>query len=329
VYKGELKPTRNIMHFFAYLSLFPQLVAGPIVRARDLLERLTTYHPPEESLQWEGLKMIVSGFFMKVVIADNLAPWANEAFNHPVINSSSSYWWLAVTFFAFQIYYDFAGYSLIARGLMAWIGYPITINFNHPYTSRSFKEFWTRWHISLSSWFRDYVYIPLGGSANGRGRAMIYLWITMLISGLWHGAAWNFIIWGGLHAFYLTAERLIRFPQAFRQIAPVQILSWLWVILLTWVAWVFFRASDPIKAIEILRIMFSFNHGTDFVLTFDILFFLALALLPEIWYGIKQSKPENQSSDFYSWIEMTGIAVAITATVYLIGPGSEFIYFQF
>ena len=213
VYKGDLKPTRNILQFFAYLAMFPQLVAGPIIRAADLLPQLEEDRPTTEEDRYEGLRLIVHGFAKKVLIADNLAYFVTEAFSNPVHSPSTLYWWVIMTAFAFQIYCDFSGYSDIARGLAKWLGYDFMVNFDHPYIATSLREFWSRWHISLSTWFRDYVYIPLGGSRSGEARSQANMWVTMLVSGFWHGAAWNFVIWGGLHAASTTMERFTRWPR--------------------------------------------------------------------------------------------------------------------
>ncbi len=184
IYRGKMEPTRNVLHFFAYLSLFPQLVAGPIVRARDLMPQLKKLRPTTEVERWNGFKLIMIGFFKKVVLADNIAPLVNSGFTNIHQTSNSLFWWVMVIGFAFQIYFDFSGYSDIARGLAKWMGLNFRLNFNHPYHSRSLREFWSRWHISLSTWFRDYIYIPLGGGRKGRLNAHIFMWITMVVSGL-------------------------------------------------------------------------------------------------------------------------------------------------
>ena len=207
VYKGEMKPTRNLSHFFAYLSMFPQLVAGPIVRARELIPALESHQPVKQGDLWLGLRWIVHGYFKKMVIADSFAPVVASAFESGSVAPSCSYWWCIVVMFAFQIYCDFSGYSDIARGLGKWMGFDFPENFNHPYIARGFRDFWSRWHISLSTWFRDYVYVPLGGSRVSQPKAHFNMWVTMLISGFWHGAAWTFLIWGALHALYLSVER--------------------------------------------------------------------------------------------------------------------------
>ena len=219
VYRGRMKPVTNLFHFFAFLSMFPQLVAGPIVRARDLIPQLEKNRDTTEAERWDGLKLIVGGYFKKVVIADNLAPFVNTAFAAVPSPDSSLYWWLVIAAFAFQIFFDFAGYSDIARGLAKWMGYDFLVNFDHPYTSTSLREFWARWHISLSTWFRDYVYIPLGGSKKGESWGHVSMWMTMVISGLWHGAAFHFLVWGAVHALFLSIERITLWPERLKKTA--------------------------------------------------------------------------------------------------------------
>lgn len=218
IYKGELKPTRNFLKFFSYLSMFPQLVAGPIVRARDVLAQLKDIKLERGDELYYAIKLIIYGFFKKTVIADGVAKYINIAFVNAEHPDSSLYWWSIAICFSIQIYCDFSGYSDIARGLARMFGIHFPLNFNHPYTAKSFKDFWGRWHISLSSWFRDYVYIPLGGSQKGRFLSHANMWATMIISGIWHGANYTFIVWGALHALYLSVERLTNYHKKVPQI---------------------------------------------------------------------------------------------------------------
>ncbi len=259
VYKGKLNPTKNVIQFFAYLSMFPQLVAGPIVRAESMLSQLLVVTPVTKEKQWDGFQLIVRGYFKKMVIADNLAPLVVAAFSAPELNSSSFFWWGTMIAFAFQIYCDFSGYSDIARGLALWMGYDFPNNFNHPYISRSIREFWERWHISLSTWFRDYLYIPLGGNRKGKLRSNINLCITMVVSGLWHGAAWTFVAWGAAHALFATAERITKWPEKIGRSGFAKFVSWFIVSVQVLVAWVFFRAENIDQAWKILGVMFSFQ----------------------------------------------------------------------
>jgi D-alanyl-lipoteichoic acid acyltransferase DltB (MBOAT superfamily) len=238
---------------------FPQLVAGPIERPQNLLHQFYEEHLFEYERVTSGLRKIAMGLFMKVVIADRLARYVNVVYNNPADFQGLSLV-VATIFFAFQIYCDFAGYSLVAVGSAEVMGFRLMKNFDRPYLSRSISEFWSRWHISLSSWFRDYVYIPLGGNRVAKPRWYYNLFITFLLSGLWHGANWTFVIWGGLNGFYLIFSLLTREArEAFNRAiglasrpslhAAVSILI---TFTLTCVAWVFFRAGTFTDALHVL-----------------------------------------------------------------------------
>ncbi|MFT6716894.1 MAG: alginate O-acetyltransferase complex protein AlgI, partial [Saprospiraceae bacterium] len=249
IYRGRLKPTKNILHFFAYLSMFPQLVAGPIIRAKDFLKQLNTYKIPNPQAVWHGIKLIVYGLFQKMVIADNLSLLIDSAYEGVSVFDGSTYWWVIVVAFSFQIYCDFSGYSLIARGLAKLMGYQFKMNFNHPYLSSSFKSFWNNWHISLSTWFRDYVYIPLGGSKKGVLYDSFALLITFLLSGVWHGASYNFILWAGLHVTFLLLERAFKqITKRFGKQKLASIISLPLVFISSTIAWVYFRSDDVVQA---------------------------------------------------------------------------------
>jgi alginate O-acetyltransferase complex protein AlgI len=254
VYRDRLKPTRNVLHFFAYLSLFPQLVAGPIVRARDLMPQLKKLRPTTEVERWNGFKLIIIGFFKKVVLADNIAPMVNSGFANIHATDNGPFWWIMIIGFAFQIYFDFSGYSDMAIGLGLMFGFVFAKNFDSPYHSASITEFWRRWHISLSTWLKQYLYIPLGGNRKGTTRTAINLGIVMLLGGLWHGASWNFVVWGGLHGLLLGAERSFgRRPVYFFLPRSVRIVVTFILVLITWV---FFRAETFSGALLYLGSMF-------------------------------------------------------------------------
>lgn len=332
VYKGELKPTRNPLLYFCYLSLFPQLVAGPIVRASDILHQLKAPKHPDGHKTFEGLRRIASGFFKKVVIADSLAPFVNVAFASGAWDHGSVYWWVAAIAFAFQIYFDFSGYSDIAIGLGKWMGLDFKMNFNHPYISSSFSEFWGRWHISLSSWFRDYVYIPLGGSRISVLRTHVNLWVTMLISGLWHGASFHFLIWGGLHALYMSVERVF-FPDHRSRKIFYLVGATLTTFLLTCIASVFFRASSVRQGAGIVKALvdprrFSFNEIQN-VPTL-VLFILCFVLIQESYVFIQQ-KTTYRTPQFkqITWFQPLIVAIMLVVCVFYRGEGNAFIYFQF
>ena len=330
VYKGKLKPVANIWHFFAYLSMFPQLVAGPIVRAKDLLKQLAEKRIVSSLQKWHAVKLIAFGLFQKTVLADNIGVLVNKAYSAGNLETGTLFWWLVLVAFAFQIYCDFSGYSLIAKGLAKYMGYHFKMNFNHPYLSRSFKEFWGRWHISLSTWFRDYVYIPLGGNKKGKLLAIFFMYVTMVISGFWHGPALHFIAWGFLHAFYLMIERLSGwnkwcaanlFGSAFKLIT---------VFTLTLFAWNFFRADGMYQSLQVIKSLFSFTRTSEFgMLYFNALFFLGLAVLIEMVYAVYSTGNRLKSVYQKLNLDVLFVAVCLVAHLFFRGPESEFIYFQF
>ena len=331
VYRGGLKPTRSVLHFFSYLSLFPQLVAGPIVRARDLMPQLEKLRPTSEVERWNGFKLIIIGFFKKVVLADNIAPMVNSGFANIHITDNGPFWWVVIIGFAFQIYFDFSGYSDIARGLAKWMGLHFRLNFNHPYHSTSLREFWGRWHISLSTWFRDYLYIPLGGSRKGTWNAHIFMWITMVVSGLWHGAAWTFIIWGALHALYITIERITNWPRFLKRLPGGILISILLTNVLVLVGWVFFRAESAGDALKILQDMFTPWEG-EFVMSTEIrngLVWLTVSLLIELITYFRFKLHLSLPLRFQRIADMGYVLIMLLACIYLRGEGNVFIYFQF
>ncbi|MBN2211892.1 MAG: MBOAT family protein [Sedimentisphaerales bacterium] len=341
IYQNELKPTYNVLHFFAYLALFPQLVAGPIVRASHLLPQLTHVHTTTEQIRWDGFKLVIYGYFKKVVVADTIAPAVSAAFSAKMMPDSGGYWWTVMILFAYQIYCDFSGYSDIARGLGKWMGYDFPVNFDHPYISASFREFWTRWHISLSTWFRDYVYIPLGGSRHGKWAAHKNMWITMLLSGLWHGAAWPFIIWSALHAFYLSLERITKWPEKLLKIPFGRHLTVLAVFILTVIAWVFFRtgslgglsSSEQLsRAGAIIASMFSFHNLTNFAggdIDNNAINVMLLMLVRQLTFHFGLTERRWLPNRAQGVLEPFYMAVLILMCVFMRGPADQFIYFQF
>ena len=252
VYRGDAKISRNIIDFAAFLALFPQLVAGPILRYKDLAPQ---FEKREHS--WElfnaGWQRFLIGLSMKVLIADPLAPLADAMFSSP--NPTMAESWLGALAYSMQLYFDFAGYSAMAIGLALMIGFRFAENFNMPYISRSITEFWRRWHISLSTWLRTYLYISLGGNRKGVVRTYVNLFLVMLLGGLWHGAAFTFILWGVWHGGILVVERLTGFDKTAQ--------NYWWSLPLCFVAvvlgWVMFRAPDVGQAFQMYAGMFGFN----------------------------------------------------------------------
>ena len=244
IYYKRLEPTKDPIAFFAFVSFFPQLVAGPIERAKDLLPQ---FYTPKTAVYYKirsGLLIILLGLFKKIVIADRLAIYVDSTYAD-VGNASGLPMLISIIFFAFQLYLDFSAYSDIAIGTARTLGFDLSTNFNRPYLSTSFSDFWTRWHISLSSWFRDYLYIPLGGSRNGNFKTIKNIMIVFMVSGLWHGASWNFVIWGALNGLFLIIlDKLLRKINLNRYINAF-IVFWCWVLSL-----VFFRADTLSTSID-------------------------------------------------------------------------------
>mgnify|MGYP001023955353 FL=1 len=258
VYLRNIKAERHFGYFSLFVLYFPQLVAGPIMRADSLIPQLREEQRFLPAKATEGLWLILWGLFIKTAVADNLAVYVNAVYNN--ITAFSGFTILLATIaFAFQIYCDFAGYSYIAMGSAKVMGIDLICNFNYPYISKSIKEFWRSWHISLSTWFRDYVYIPLGGNRKGDFRKYLNLFITFALSGLWHGAAWNFVIWGTLHGLYLIFENIgtklwakVR-PQRMFNERSLNGVKMVFTFALVCFAWIFFRANsvgDSIYAVS-------------------------------------------------------------------------------
>jgi alginate O-acetyltransferase complex protein AlgI len=249
VYRRSEPAERDLLKFTTFVVFFPELVAGPIVRASRMLPQLQHDHRFDHHRALSGLALVMSGYVRKVVIADTLAPMVDLRFAHPEAHTALSLL-IGVYFYAFQIYCDFSGYSAIAIGLARIFGFDFGINFDRPYFSASFSEFWSRWHISLSTWLRDYLYIPLGGNRGGAIRTARNLMLTMLLGGLWHGANWTFVAWGALHGLYLMSQRLLSPLQ--RRLRVPRIVLILVVFHLTCLSWVFFRSQTFAQAWTIL-----------------------------------------------------------------------------
>ena len=264
VYRRKLEPTRDFIAFSAFVSFFPQLVAGPIERATHLLPQFYKKRKFDYHLAADGMRQILWGLFKKIVIADNCAVYANEIFNNSADYSGSTLI-LGALFFAFQIYGDFSGYSDIAIGTSRLFGFDLMRNFNYPYFSRDIAEFWRRWHISLSTWFRDYLYIPLGGSKGGTGMQVRNIFIIFIVSGFWHGAIWTFIVWGALTAIYFLPLLLTKNNRRnLDVVAQGRLLPSIGELIqmgitfgLTLFAWIFFRADNLGHAFRYIGEIFS------------------------------------------------------------------------
>jgi alginate O-acetyltransferase complex protein AlgI len=331
IYNKKIKPANTFLDFALYVTFFPQLVAGPIVRAKDLIEQF--YEPKKATINqfiW-GIFLLTLGLFQKVVMADTLLSDTSDS----VFNSGKilHIWdaWSGVLAFSGQIFFDFAGYSTCAIGIALMLGIILPDNFRYPYASLGFSDLWKRWHISLSSWLKDYLYIPLGGNQHGITRMYAALMITMLLGGLWHGAAWTFMVWGGLHGTYLILERLQRQYLPFKITAS----NGIFLALLTYtcvnITWVFFRAKDFITAKNMIASMFFMNPEGDKVLgSFDIVkVFIVIGIL-FLCHWFMRNTSVKEVSEKTSPI-LLGVLWAVMLFLITIaqGSGEQFIYFQF
>ncbi len=341
VYRRKLEPTRDIISFMAFVSFFPQLVAGPIERATNLLPQFYRKRIFDYSKAVDGMKQILWGLFKKMVIADNCAKYANEIFNHSGDYTGSTLV-LGALFFTFQIYSDFSGYSDIAIGTSRLFGFDLMRNFNFPYFSRDVAEFWRRWHISLSTWFRDYLYIPLGGSKGGTGMKIRNTFIIFLVSGFWHGANWTFIVWGFLNALYIMPSIILSTNRTHLDIVAQdkylptfrEFLSILITFSLTVFAWIFFRASNLTHAFHYISEIFSSSIFTipRFTGKEDakpIILITFLFLLIE-WIGREhQYAIQKIGIDWYKPVRWTMYYGFILLIIFFAGEEQQFIYFQF
>lgn len=337
IYKERIAPERNIISYSLFVAYFPLLVAGPIERATHLLPQVKKKRIFDYTKAVDGVHQVIWGLFKKVVIADNCALYANDIFDHyESMNSLSLF--LGAIYFAFQIYGDFSGYSDIAIGTSKLFGIDLLRNFNYPYFSRDIAEFWRRWHISLSSWFRDYLYIPLGGSRGSMMMKIRNTFIIFLVSGFWHGANWTFIVWGALHAIYFLPLLITQNNRnhiesvAKGKSLPTfrELTSMLLTFCLTALAWVFFRAKTVSEACSYLKNMFRFNFdgGIQFLdferYSVELLLLLFLFIMVE-WNSREQEHPITGK---WKTIKIVVVIIAILSLGVFSSP-ADFIYFQF
>lgn len=323
-YRGIIKPTKNFFEFAAYVSLFSQLVAGPIVRFRQIEEDLEALGHASRS-RWlaRGCSFFVVGLFQKVVIADTIASFIDPALSHYAALSSATVW-LAMLGYTFQLYFDFCGYSDMAIGLGYMFGLRIPVNFNSPYKALDPSDFWRRWHISLSSCLRDYVYIPLGGNRLGNSRAYKNVIITMLIGGLWHGANWTFVIWGAYHGVLLAVYR--RFASQWDAESPVvrRFVTFFAVL----IGWVVFRSTDLTMAGALLRAMFSPVNGAD-INGMSVL--VSVVAAGAVWSIVGPNAQDLHRDWKLSPSRALVLSLAAGACIGVMagGAASPFLYFQF
>jgi len=350
IYRGQLKPSNSLREFALFVSFFSQLVAGPIVRAKEFLPQLREKFSNNDSVYSRliqikssnlklGITIIAFGFFKKMFFADNIAPLVNQIFTNPV-GASSFEIWTATIAFGIQIYGDFSGYSDIAIGTALILGFKIPMNFNKPYFALSPSDFWRRWHISLSSWLRDYLYIPLGGNRKSPSRTYINLFIVMFFGGLWHGASWNFVIWGVLHGLYLGIHDLLknRFPFLtkikFFQTKSGKILSILITQYFVFLAWIPFRIHDFDHLSYAMQKYVFIDFVTDNILQFILLYKIPVALMVlfVILHFISFRKSDLILKISNLPLKYWFIPLAIIMTLIVLfydGNSKDFIYFRF
>lgn len=332
IYKRKLEPTKDIIAFSAFVSFFPQLVAGPIERASHLLPQFYKKRHFDYNQAVSGVSLVIWGFFKKIVIADNAAIIVNGIFENSQHESSISLI-IGIILFSFQIYCDFSGYSDIAIGTSRFFGFDLMQNFKFPYFSRNIREFWSRWHISLSTWFRDYLYIPLGGNRVSTQKAVFNIFIVFIISGLWHGANWTFLFWGFLHAMFFLP--ITFFKNRFSKQNNTFNLRALFFILVNFLlvslAWVFFRSENISQAFDYIINIFEFSDGGNFfrktnsylLITLNACIGVFILITIEYLAFRKQKSEINLRST---------MLVCLLILIYLLGSfkdQSEFIYFQF
>jgi alginate O-acetyltransferase complex protein AlgI len=344
MYKKESAPVRSLLDFSLFVTFFPHLVAGPIVRPTQLVPQFESARKANKQQMLEGLFLLSLGLFMKVVLADSmLSASADAVFNAngliPALDA-----WMGMLAFTGQIFFDFAGYSTCAIGVALCLGFILPQNFRFPYAASGFSDFWRRWHITLSSWLRDYLYIPLGGNRKGNFRTYINLMVTMLLGGLWHGANWTFVVWGGLHGIYLCVEKFFMDRKKIIVVegaAPVmaKVASGgmrgfpyaLFTFFLVNITWVFFRASTFGKAGAILGSMFGFVHGGVPILATlaMVKIGLILFLLVVIHWLMRDSKVLDVCYRLPWWV--TGVLWSAMVILLMLSQASSssFIYFQF
>jgi alginate O-acetyltransferase complex protein AlgI len=330
VYRREIMPTRNLLDFAVFVAYFPHLVAGPILRATRLLPQIATPRQVTSAQIREGLWLIAWGFFQKIFVADNLAPLASRIFA-PGAHETGVNVLLGTYAFAFQIYGDFAGYSNIARGTSKLMGIELIENFRFPYLVLTPQEFWRHWHISLSTWLRDYLYIPLGGNRGPAWKTQRNLLITMLLGGLWHGAAWTFVLWGLYQGLLLIAYRPVASSMATIRGRAARLVAWSIMFNLTCVGWMIFRAPSLGGLAMLARSLFA-NFAPATVDVTGLMVPLLLYTVPLLIIHALEAR-----ADDVLVVPRMPVAVRYTvyvATMYLIllfgnFGGSEFIYFQF
>ncbi|WP_299245571.1 MBOAT family O-acyltransferase [uncultured Brachyspira sp.] len=332
VYRKINKAQKNIINLALYISFFPQLIAGPIVKYHDIENQIICRKESLENISW-GIKRFIYGLSKKVILSNMFALSCDEILKQPVSELSTILVWLAAILYSLQIYYDFSGYSDMAIGLGSMFGFKFLENFNYPYISKSIQEFWRRWHISLSAWFKEYLYIPLGGNRKGKYFTYLNLLIVFFATGLWHGASFNFILWGLWHGFFLIIERI--FLLKLLEKNKFSFINHIYVILVFVLGWVLFRANDLNHALELYKVMFTFKESIFTVRYFFYPQTQVCFVLGILFIGLFQSlfpkiKAALFSSRVYILESIIQFILLFICIMYLVnGTYNPFIYFRF
>ena len=328
IYRGKAPYQKNIIDFGAYISFFPHLVAGPIVRYEDLAFQIKN-RKESFALFTQGAQRFLIGLFKKVIIANNVAPLADKV--QHMGNPSTLSAWLGILAFTFQIYFDFSGYSDMAIGLGRMFGFVIPENFNYPYISRSVAEFWRRWHITLSNWFKEYLYFPLGGSRKGTFCTVRNLAIVWVLTGIWHGASWNFAIWGAYFGVLIILEKF--FLQKWLDKLP-KFFSWLYSFLAVVIGWVFFSYTDISMAFKVLGAMFGFAPGADnlglySLLTFAPILIIAAVCSAPVVNQLSERLRTGHTAGKVVWVVCFASLLVVSLTFLVDNSYNPFLYFRF
>ncbi|MCM1534106.1 MAG: hypothetical protein NC099_05590 [Corallococcus sp.] len=332
VYCGKVKCQKNFLLISLYISFFPQLVAGPIVKYSDIEKQLTSRQESIEKFS-AGIRKFLYGLAKKVIVSNVVGQVAETVFAWPVATLGVSLSWLGIICYTVQIYFDFSGYSDMAIGLGKMFGFDFCENFNYPYLATSVRNFWRRWHISLSSWFKEYVYIPLGGNRKGAFRTYVNLFVVFLLTGIWHGANYTFVLWGIFYGVFLVIERL--FLGKLLDKNPVKILNWLYTMLAVVVLWVFFRAPDVKYAFVYISQMFSTHASVPLSSVVNLWQWLILAvgllLCGPLQLLFTRLHKKVKEKTWFFWLDFaTQIALLGLSVILLINDTfNPFIYFQF
>ncbi len=336
VYRGIHKPLKSFIHYQTYILLFPKLIAGPIVRYHEIADQITNReknYTPDVKLS--GFLIFCIGLAKKVIIANTLGMQADLVFKLPIEHINTTVAWVGAVAYTFQIYFDFSGYSDMAIGLCKIMGFRIPENFNNPYTSTSITDFWRRWHITLGSWMKNYLYVPLGGNKVGSVKLYRNLIIVFLLSGFWHGASWNFVLWGAFHGTFLVLERLF-LGNIFEKLGKYVSVVITFIIVIT--GWVLFRNEDSVYAFQVIKQMYSFNFASskfalnnDFICMAIIALFFSWFTLTKPTLGIQQKVYGESFSANGRWMALLGGIILYYVSLSYISAldFNPFIYFRF